>query len=43
MPKLNESNSFGDLYAKVRVVLPEHLTPAERELFEKLAKMRQRR
>jgi len=42
MPKLNEPNSFGDLYAKVRVVLPEHLTSAERELFEKLAKMRQR-
>lgn len=40
MPKLNETNSFGDLYAKVRVVLPEHLTPAERELFEKLAKLR---
>ena len=43
MPKLNEANSFGDLYAKVRVVLPEHLTPAEREMFEKLAAMRQRR
>jgi curved DNA-binding protein len=43
MPKLNEPNSFGDLYAKVRVVLPEHLTPEERELFERLAKMRQRR
>jgi len=42
MPKLNQPNSFGDLYAKVRVVLPEHLTPGERELFEKLAKLRQR-
>jgi curved DNA-binding protein len=40
MPKLNEPNVFGDLYAKVRVVLPEHLTPAERELFQKLAQMR---
>lgn len=40
MPKLNEPSAFGDLYAKVRVVLPEHLTPAERELFEKLAKVR---
>ncbi len=40
MPKLNQSNSFGDLYVKVRPLLPERLTPAERELFEKLAKMR---
>jgi curved DNA-binding protein len=42
MPKLNEPNAFGDLYAKVRVVLPEHLTAAERELFEKLVQMRKR-
>lgn len=41
MPRLNEANSFGDLYAKVRIVLPEHLTAEEREMFEKLAKMRQ--
>jgi curved DNA-binding protein len=41
MPKLNQSNAFGDLYAKVRIVIPEHLSSAERELFEKLAKMRQ--
>ncbi len=40
MPKLDDAKSFGDLYAKVRVVLPEHLTSEERELFEKLAKMR---
>ena len=40
MPRLNESNSFGDLYAKVRVVLPEHLTPEERELVQKLAALR---
>ncbi len=42
MPKLNEPNAFGDLYAKARVVLPEHLTSEERALFENLAKMRQR-
>ena len=42
MPKLNEASAFGDLYAKVRVVLPEILTAEERELFEKLAKMRER-
>jgi curved DNA-binding protein len=40
MPRLNEPNSFGDLFAKVRVVLPERLSPSERELFEKLSKMR---
>jgi curved DNA-binding protein len=40
MSKLNEQNAFGDLYAKVRVVLPERLTAAERELFERLAQMR---
>ncbi len=40
MPKLNQPNAHGDLYAKMRPVLPEHLSPAEREAFEKLAKMR---
>jgi curved DNA-binding protein len=42
MPRLNEPNAFGDLYAKVRVALPERLTAVERELFEKLAQMRKR-
>ncbi len=42
MPKLNEPNAFGDLYAQARVILPERLIAAERELFEKLAKMRGR-
>jgi curved DNA-binding protein len=42
MPRLNEPNSFGDLYAKVRVVLPEHLTTEERDLIKKLAEMRKR-
>lgn len=40
MPRLNEPDSFGDLFAKVRVVLPEHLSPSERELFETLSKLR---
>jgi curved DNA-binding protein len=40
MPKIDDPKSYGDLYAKVRVALPEHLTDQERELFEKLAKMR---
>lgn len=42
MPKLNAANTFGDLYAQVRVVLPENLTPAERALFQQLAQMRRR-
>lgn len=33
-------SSPGDLYAKISVVLPKHLTPKERELFEELAKLR---
>lgn len=36
MPKLNESNSFGNLYAHVRIVLPEKLGKREIELFEEL-------
>jgi DnaJ-class molecular chaperone len=40
MPRLNQENAFGDLYAKVRVVLPENLSAQERELFEKLAELR---
>ncbi len=40
MSRLNEPNVYGDLYAKVRVVLPEHLTSDERELFAQLAKLR---
>ena len=35
MPILNKEGR-GDLFAKVRVVLPEHLTPRTRELFEEL-------
>jgi curved DNA-binding protein len=42
MPKLNEPNAFGDLYAQARIVLPDHLTAAERELFQQLAQLRRR-
>ncbi len=42
MPKLSQPNTFGDLYVRVHPVLPERLTPAERELFEQLARMRPR-
>ncbi|MBI3536870.1 MAG: DnaJ domain-containing protein [Chloroflexi bacterium] len=41
MPKLNEPNKFGDMYVHARVIIPENLTSAEKDLFEKLAKLRQ--
>lgn len=40
MPRLNQAHAFGDLYAAVRVVLPENLSAKERELIEKLAALR---
>jgi curved DNA-binding protein len=40
MPHLGDVTKRGDLYAKARIVLPEHLTPREKELFRELAKLR---
>jgi len=42
MPKMGE-NSKGDLFAKVKVVLPEKLTSREKELFQELKKLRPKR
>ena len=39
MPHLNDS-SRGDLFAKVKVLLPTRLTPQERQLFEQLRNYR---
>ena len=39
MPRLGASNSFGDLYATVKVMLPESLMPEEKKLFEKLREL----
>lgn len=36
MPKLNNPNQFGDLYARLNVRLPGTLTPQQREHFEAL-------
>ncbi len=36
MPILNQKDSYGDLYARVLVTVPEHLTSAQRELVEQL-------
>jgi curved DNA-binding protein len=40
MPNLKDPQKRGDLYAKVKVRLPEKLTPRERELFEELKRLR---
>jgi len=42
MPKLNEPNAFGDLYARIKVVLPEKLSKKEQELFQQLAALRKK-
>jgi curved DNA-binding protein len=36
MPSLRQSDKYGDLYAQVKVHLPEQLTPRQKELFEQL-------
>ncbi len=38
MPHLRNPQSFGDLYAKVKVHLPKNLSAKQRELFEQLSK-----
>src|SRR4030042_707923 len=40
MPKLGKPQQYGDLYAEVKVILPQKLTERERKLFEELAKLR---
>jgi curved DNA-binding protein len=40
MPFLKDPQNHGDLYAKVRVKVPENLSERERELFTELAAMR---
>ncbi len=39
MPKLNRPGQYGNLYVKVKVTLPRHLSPRERELFTELARL----
>ena len=39
MPNLRQPKEHGDIYAKVEVRLPTHLTPRQRELFEELQKL----
>lgn len=40
MRSLSQPNRRGDIYAKVKVVLPTHLSPEEKGLFEELSKIR---
>jgi len=40
MPRLENPTQHGDLYAKVKVVLPTSLSARERELFQELARLR---
>lgn len=39
MPKLRQSNEYGDLYARLDVRLPTSLTDKQRELFEQLQQL----
>jgi len=41
MPKFAKDNQFGDLYAKVKVILPKKLSEKELELFKQLAHLKQ--
>ena len=41
LPRLRQPEQHGDLYAKVDVRLPMHLTPRQRELFEELQSISQ--
>jgi curved DNA-binding protein len=40
MPQLRDPQQRGDLYVKVQVKLPQHLSAEEKKLFEQLAKLR---
>jgi len=42
MPRLREHGRSGDLYARLKVEIPRHLTKRERELFEELASKKRR-
>ncbi len=40
MPKYKQPGEFGDLYARVKLVIPKDLSEQEQKLFEELAKLR---
>ncbi len=40
MPKFGKENEFGDLYAKVKIIVPKDLTEKEIELYTQLSKIK---
>src|SRR6185436_4096571 len=40
MPKYDKPGMFGDLYAKVKIIMPKNLSAKEMELFKQLASLR---
>ncbi|NJL13266.1 MAG: hypothetical protein HC913_09870 [Microscillaceae bacterium] len=40
MPVFKQADSYGSMYLKIMVKLPQALTPEEKALFERLASMR---
>jgi curved DNA-binding protein len=40
MPKYGKANEFGDLYAKINIIIPKNLTEKEKELFRELQKLK---
>ncbi len=42
MPKLRKPTQHGDLFAKLKVVIPRQLTDEQKALFEQLAKLHPR-
>ncbi|MDB5263553.1 MAG: molecular chaperone DnaJ [Adhaeribacter sp.] len=41
IPVYNQPETFGDLYVKINLQLPEHLTEKEKDLFRQLAQLRE--
>ena len=41
MPKYENPKQFGDLYAKINIIMPKNLSEKEKELFKELAELRQ--
>jgi curved DNA-binding protein len=39
MPKYENPNEFGDLYAKINITMPKNLNEEEKLLFKQLAEM----
>lgn len=40
MPHMKEPQTHGDLFVKVKIQIPQHLTQQQKQLFEQLARMR---